>query len=83
MLLHGPQVDRVELKKSSCVDNLIDSQPSKPDALEIALETENMLAKGGFAVKCWQFSGESSPRVGNTLYTSNDMVTTIDGSVLH
>ena len=49
------------LKKSSYVDDLIDSQPSKPDALEIALETENMLAKGGFAVKCWQFSGESGP----------------------
>ena len=69
------------LKKSSYVDDLIDNQPSKPDALEIALETENMLAKGGFAVKCWQFSGESGPPVGNELFASNDMVTTPDGPV--
>ena len=29
----------------------------------IAKETEEMLAKGGFSVKCWQFSGELKSRV--------------------
>ena len=51
------------LKNSSYVDDLIDSQPSKSEALKIAKETEEMLTKGGFSVKCWQFSGESKPRV--------------------
>ena len=51
------------LKNSSYVDDLIDSKPSKLEALKIAKETEEMLAKGGFSVKCWQFSGESKPRV--------------------
>ena len=50
------------LKRSSYVDDLIDSQPSTAEALKIARETEDMLVKGGFAVKCWQFTGESSPR---------------------
>ena len=44
------------LKRSSYVDDLIDSQPSTAEALTIARETEDMLAKGGFAVKCWQFT---------------------------
>ena len=44
------------LKRSSYVDDLIDSEPSKSEALEVARETENVHAKGGFAVKCWQFS---------------------------
>ena len=49
------------LERSSYVDDLIDSQPSTTEALKIAHETEEILAKGGFAVKCWQFTGESSP----------------------
>ncbi|CAB4001317.1 Hypothetical predicted protein [Paramuricea clavata] len=55
------------LKHSSYVDDLIDSRPSKPDALKIAKEAEDILAKGGFAVKCWQFSGETQPRVKEEL----------------
>jgi hypothetical protein len=55
------------LKYSSYVDDLIDSRPSKPDALKIAKEAEDILAKGGFAVKCWQFSGETQPRVKEEL----------------
>ena len=69
------------LKRSSYVDDLIDSQPSTPAALKIACETQNILAKGGFAVKCWQFSGESSPRTGDKLYVKNDIVTTPDDPV--
>ena len=56
------------LKKSSYVDDLIDSQPSVPAALKIARETESMLAKGGFKVKCWQLTGESNPRTGEELF---------------
>ena len=41
------------LKRSSYVDDLIDSEPTKSEALEVARKTENMLAKGGFAAKCW------------------------------
>lgn len=46
------------LKKSSYVDDLIDSRPSLSDAILVGKETEGMLAKGGFSVKCWQLSGE-------------------------
>ncbi|CAB4034847.1 Hypothetical predicted protein [Paramuricea clavata] len=55
------------LKHSSYVDDLIDSRPSKPDALKIAKEAEDILTKGGFAVKGWQFSGEAQPRVKEEL----------------
>ncbi|CAB4033995.1 Hypothetical predicted protein [Paramuricea clavata] len=55
------------LKHSSYVDDLIDSCSSKPDALKIAKESEDILAKGGFALKCWQFSGETQPRVKEEL----------------
>ena len=58
------------LKKFSYVDDLNDSQPSTPEALKIARETEDMLAKGGFVVKCWQFSGESGPHTGKMLSVS-------------
>ena len=57
------------LKRCSYVDDLIDSKPSISAALNIAKDTENMLAKGGFKVKCWQLSGESHPRVGEELNT--------------
>ena len=50
------------LKRSSYVDDLIDSRPSLSDAVQVAKEAENMLAKGGFSVKCWQLSGERSLR---------------------
>ena len=35
------------LKRSSYVDDLIESQPSTLEAVKIAHETEDMLAKGG------------------------------------
>ena len=50
------------LKNSSYVDDLIDSKPTLCSAVKVANETESMLAKGGFSVKCWQFSGEENPR---------------------
>ena len=40
------------LKKSSYVDDLIDSRPTLNCALRVAKKTETMLAKGGFLVKC-------------------------------
>ena len=68
------------LKKSSYVDDLIDSRPNKPKAMKLAHDAENMLAKGGFTVKCWQFSGEEKTRSGEELqqtvvpeYKSNDL----------
>ena len=69
------------LKRSSYVDDLIDSQPSTAEALTIARETEDMLAKGGFAVKCWQFTGESSPRTGEVLSENVDTLVAPDGAV--
>lgn len=68
------------LKRSSYVDDLIDSQPSPPEALKIARETEDMLGKGGFVVKCWQFSGEPSPRTGKMLSVSDDTIVEPDGT---
>ena len=55
------------LKKSSYVDDLIDSRPNKPEAMKLAHDAENMLAKGGFTVKYWQFSGEEKTRSGDEL----------------
>ena len=68
------------LKRSSYVEDLIDSQPSPPEALKIARETEDMLGKGGFVVKCWQFSGEPSPRTGKMLSVSDDTIVEPDGT---
>ena len=56
------------LRKSSYVDDLIDSQPTKPGALKLAQNTENMLHKGGFVLKCWQFSGEENTRASGELH---------------
>ena len=66
-------------KRSSYVDDLIDSQLSTLEALKIAHETEGMLAKGGFAVKCLQFTGESSPCTGKMLSANSDTVDVPDG----
>ena len=56
------------LRKSSYVDDLIDSQSTKPGALKLAQNTENMLNKGGFVLKCWQFSGEENTRSSGELH---------------
>ena len=63
------------------MDDSIDSDPSKSEALEVARETKNVLVKGGFAVERWQFSQESGTRTGSELCGENDKVTTPSGSV--
>ncbi|XP_048579343.1 uncharacterized protein LOC125560937 [Nematostella vectensis] len=60
------------LEKSSYVDDFIDSFPSKEDAVKTASEAEAMLAKGGFKIKCWQFSGEPFARKGEDLQLTDD-----------
>ena len=50
------------LKKSSYVNDVIDSRPSVSDAVQVAKEVEDMLAKGGFTVRRWQLSGERGSR---------------------
>lgn len=50
------------LKNSSYVDDLIDSFPSKEQALNVAQDVQDMLKKGGFSIKSWQISGEASSR---------------------
>lgn len=50
------------LRRSSYVDDLIDSVPDFSSALKLTAEVEDMLNKGGFCIKCWQFTGESGAR---------------------
>ena len=49
--------------------------------MKIAREKEDILAKGGFAVKFWQFTGESSPRTGKMLSVNSDAVVAPDAPV--
>ena len=58
------------IRKSTYVDDIIDSFPSKNSAAQAAADTEKMLAKAGFLIKCWQFSGD-------------DCVTPAEGSKVH
>ena len=46
----------------SYVDDLIDSVSGEARAL--AQETDALLAKGGFTIKCWRIGGESDPPAG-------------------
>ena len=46
------------IPSSSYVDDLIDSVPTPQDAVKLALDTEFVLAQGGFQVKCWQSTTE-------------------------
>lgn len=62
------------LKKSSYVDDLIDSFKKKEEALQVAKDTEEILQKGGFKVKVWQLSGEQSTRKGGQLQELIDEV---------
>ena len=57
------------LRKSSYVEGLIDSRSTKAVALKLEQDTENMLHKGGFVLKCWQFSGEEKTRSGRDLHS--------------
>ena len=61
------------LRKSSYVDDLIDSSFTKAVALKLAQDTENVLHKGGFVLKCWQFSDEEKTRSGGDLHSDIDM----------
>ena len=48
------------LRRGTYVDDLVNSVDSLHDingAIQLATNIENMLSKGGFTVKCWQFSG--------------------------
>ena len=58
------------LLKSTYVDDMIDSFKDKACTLKIAGETESMLLKGGFKVKCWQISGEDYCRSAGELEDS-------------
>ena len=51
------------IKKSTYVDNQIDSHASLNDAVHVTGKAEEVLKKGGFAVKCWQLSGEEKTHV--------------------
>lgn len=55
------------LRKSSYVDDLLDSFPDVNTALDIASRADAMLQQGGFKVKCWQLSGEDYVRSGGSL----------------
>ena len=58
--------------ESSYVDDLIDSVTSMQCAEELAKDTEEVLAKGGFHVKCWQSTGTSETLQGGELKESAD-----------
>ena len=67
----SPKADNL-LKRSSYVDDIIGSHPRTSEAIQGSRETENMVAKGGFTEKCWQFSQESGTRTGSELSSKND-----------
>ena len=46
--------------RSSYVDDLIDSVESKQMAVSLARDTEELLALGGFRIKCWQMTGDET-----------------------
>ena len=46
------------LKDSTYVDDILDSIPNRNTAEVLSKEAEEMLLKGGFHIKFWQFSGE-------------------------
>ena len=65
------------LRKSSYVDDLIDSVADHETALQVTGEVEKMLAKGGFQIKCWQYSGEGIARSSSN---SSDGVSLLKGT---
>ena len=58
--------------ESSYVDDLIDSVVDIKCAEKLAQDTEKVLAKGGFEVKCWQSIGKSNTLQGGELKESAD-----------
>lgn len=58
--------------ESSYVDDLIDSVKNMQCAEKLAKDTEEVLAKGGFFVKCWQSTGTSDTLQGGELKESAD-----------
>jgi hypothetical protein len=78
-----PQAAKM-LKCNTYVDDIVDSFPSKETARSVVHEAEELLQKGGFRVKCWQFSGESDVTPGMDshavpLLKGNDQVTRVLG----
>ena len=49
------------LRQSTYVDDILDSFPDIQSAKQTIEEVEKMLLKGGFKIKCWQFSRDVSP----------------------
>ena len=58
--------------ESSYVDDLIDSVDTVECAEQLAKDTEAVLAKGGFEVKCWQSNGTSESLQGGELKEAAD-----------
>jgi hypothetical protein len=53
----SPQAAQV-LRKSTYVDDIVDSFPSRETAVDVIDKAEQMLQKGGFKIKCWRLSGD-------------------------
>ena len=53
------------LQGATYVDDIIDSAPTMYEALLLTQDVENMLDKGGFKIKCWQFSGEDGAHISS------------------
>ncbi|XP_067950495.1 uncharacterized protein [Watersipora subatra] len=51
------------LRRSTYVDDIIDSVESQGSAVKLACDTNAVLSKAGFRVKSWLLIGEKSPRV--------------------
>ena len=54
-----PQVAEL-ITNSSYMDDLIDSVETSEKAVELAKQVDQVLKFGGFVIKCWQFSFETS-----------------------
>ena len=50
------------ITRCSYMDDLIDSTSSTDKATKLAQEVNIVLQKGGFMIKCWQFSGDDSAK---------------------
>ena len=62
------------VKRSSYVDDLIDSVGSIKQAEELAKQTENLLAEGNFKVKGWQMSSTTRSDGGQSLKGDDDHI---------
>jgi hypothetical protein len=62
----SPEAAQV-LKKSTYVDDIVDSFPTQETAVDIMGKTEQMLQRGGFKVKCWRMSGDDEQQASNSV----------------